>query len=48
MSEFMFDESMIQSAILDTFWKKLWGCWMVLSRKAGIVFFQIPRKELYK
>ena len=47
MSDFMFDESMIKSVMLDTLRKRLWGCWMVLSGRAGIIFFGIPKKKIY-
>lgn len=44
----MFDVEMIRSCILDTFRKRLWGAWQVLKGKAGIVFFEIKAKDIYK
>lgn len=44
----IFDDAWIKNAVLNTFPKRVWGAWMVLIGKAGFIFYEIPKNNIYK
>lgn len=43
-----FNEDIIKQCILDSFLKRLWGAWKVLTGQAGILLLVIKKKDFYK
>lgn len=44
----MFDTDIVQNVVMDSFKKRIWGAWQVLTGKAGIVIISISPKKFYK
>ena len=39
--QMVFDELILKTCILNTFWKRLWGAWKILCGEAGILLIKI-------
>jgi len=47
-NEQLFTAEMIKTCTLETLKQKLWGAWMVLSGKAGIIIIPLQAKDVYR
>jgi len=42
----VFEEAIIRQCVLDTFIKKVWACWKIITGEAGILLVRINPKNV--